>query len=293
MKALSTLMMTLTLAFQAQAATTTNSHFTAETLESICQDISSSIQDATTLKNFKCDFHRLSDSESKSQVTQGEICQEYAEKELGMPVLPEDTKPQSVKVSNLPDGRVQVTVDHGIIANVNLDQMNWWYKNLTNTKILEVKEKNCKPYTILDKDHIDVGAKNVSATGEIVPQSLMHFNEITRFNGKSYHLNEEVLVTAINKNYIRYEKRKLFGISLGLTLGLTERYFRAEKNGVRVISVLTAGINSEEHPTLSHLNKILIGKLFPNSNQMAWVNHCSEEVANLSLFIPWILKKQK
>ncbi len=262
-----------------------------ESLESICKEIEVLVAKDQLDASLTCDFKSMTETEARA-VTQGEICQVYAQKELGLPMMPQGTKPVSAKVVNLNDKRVQITVDHGVIKNVSLSQMSWWYRNLANPRILKTKLSDCLPYTILDKDHIDVGSRNTNAHGEIVPGSKVTFNEMTKFNGQAYHLNEEINVADIKSSYLRYEKRKIKGISLGLTLGVTERYFQAEGNGVRVISILTAGIDGAKHPQLSKLNKILIGKLFPHPNQQAWINHSSQEIANLTTFIPWILSKQ-
>jgi hypothetical protein len=264
----------------------------AASLESICHELSSSIKDSDTLKKFSCDFKILSQKESESSETPGKICQDYANRTLGLPKLPNITRPESSKITLLPDGRVQIRVEHGVIAKVTLKEMGWWYRNLANPKVLKNKSNNCLPYIILDADHIGVKAKDVLPSGEIKAGSTIHVEEMTHFANKAYHLEEDLLISEITDKYMRQEKRKLFGISLGVTLGQTDRYFTEENGGVRVVSILTAGIDSKKHPKLSNLNKILIKKLFPSGNQNAWINHTTEEVSNLTVFIPWLLSKQ-
>lgn len=210
-------------------------------------------------------------------------CQQERQR-LGIILKATSVDESRIETELLEDGRLRISVDHELVRGVTSEQMDWWFRNMANSIPSGITD--CKPYVLLDSDHVDIKGTDTNERGELQLNSRIEFEENLETNGKSYSVKENFLIAKINPGELTFVKDRMFGIPLGVTLVSIERTYTQEDGGVRIRSVFTAGI--EGFPKF--INSFLIGRFFAKDRQEAWKEHTIAEIGAIESLLPWLIE---
>ncbi len=177
----------------------------------------------------------------------------------------------------LPGGKLELNIEHEIIAGVTPDMLVWWMQNFPE-RTIEVNNKEVPWYWLWHPvDHIKVIVKKEGDNGErgIATGAKV---EIHEYFGDTYH-----------KFTPRIEKLNTEGLHLtmcrgGIKIGdLKHRFYKTEQ-GTRYVSTLVVGADA---PVAKYIFNYLVRPLvFSDEVAKAWFRHNVEEVGNFQFFLP-------
>lgn len=177
----------------------------------------------------------------------------------------------------LPDGRVQISLEHAVLDGVTPRMLAWWFRNIDAE--MDFGGQRYHRYLIWHPvDHIHFRVVRRSPDGSVGAGSRFHIVEA--FGGDPRFLLDHVAdVAKLDEEGIVLEMRRG-----GLTAARLHHQFTPARDGTRYRTTLTLGLSSWFGRLA--LNPFLRGSVMSPEMRKAWVKHNVEEVGNLPFFLP-------
>lgn len=181
------------------------------------------------------------------------------------------------EINTLPNGHLELKIQHEIIHGVKPHMLVWWFKNFTEMKKYNYNGKNIDIYRLWHPiDHIQVKVTKESELGSgFIKGAKVRICEA---------LGEQVRV--LNGSVLRMNES---GITLHLhkgpfTIGRLTHNFTEQETGTLYESKLLLGIKT---PIIGNLlTKYVIKRGFDSDSCKGWLKHNIEEVGNFEFFLP-------
>lgn len=188
----------------------------------------------------------------------------------------------SFKERLLPDGRVQIRLEHALLDGITPQMLAWWFRNIDAEMDLEGQRYH--RYLIwhpVDHIHFRVVRPVRGGVG-----AGARFHIVEAFGGDpSFMLDHVADVAKLDDEGVILEMRRG-----GLTAARLHHEFVPAQTGTRYRSTLTLGVDS--WPGRLGLNRYLRRAVMPAAMRAAWVKHNVEEVGNLPFFLPDLHRRE-
>lgn len=199
--------------------------------------------------------------------------------------VPWTMKPLSsarTRESTLPDGRIELRIEHDLLRGVTPQMLVWWWRNIEGE--MELGGKTYPRYLIWHPvDHIYFKVVERLPDGSVGVGSKFHIVEA--FGGDLRHLINVVLhIRRLEETEITVEV-PVAGFPVMRIYGqLVPR-----EGDTQLTSTMTLGFSG----WLGRLglNRVLIGRHFPAERRRAWLKHSVEEIGNLQFFLPDLYRR--
>ena len=184
----------------------------------------------------------------------------------------------------LPDGRVQLRIEHDVLRGVTTDMLVWWWRNIDGE--MELGGKTYSKYLIWHPiDHIQFTVLQRLSDGSVGPGAIFHLVEDLGAQGR--HLIDAALrLVSLDETGAAVELQVLGNTALRI-----EGQFLPRPEGVQLISTMTIGFSGWLRRT--GLNPWLIEWRFPAERRNAWLKHSVEEIGNLQFFLPDLYRRSQ
>jgi hypothetical protein len=204
-------------------------------------------------------------------------CAEPPERGPEVPVAftMKDVSTANTTVSSLPDGRVQIRVEHDLIRGVTPEMLMWFYENVPTAKV-EVGGRLYPLYHIWHPgDHVSVAVITPAPSGSPGLSA-----------GATIHVKEFVGDGLLDQT-ATMERRDAGGTRLVGSLGpleimRLEHSFRATDDGVLVISTGTVGSTV---PIIGSLLNLAARRMITEDRMRPMFRHMIEEFGNFEFFL--------
>lgn len=187
--------------------------------------------------------------------------------------------PSSAKTSEstLPDGRLELQIQHDVMRGVTPRMLAWWFRNIEGE--MELGGKGYPRYLVWHPtDHISF--KVVKRLPDASVGAGSRFHIVEALGGDPRYLQDRVF-------HVRQLDETGFLIEfhvLGRAVARLHEQFVAVSEGTQYNVTMTVGLGSWVGRT--GLTRLLNDKLFPAEQRRAWLKHNVEEVGNLQFFLP-------
>ena len=178
--------------------------------------------------------------------------------------------------TTLPDGRLELTIEHAPLAGVTLEMLGWWFQ--TFDQEVEYRGQRLQAYLLWHPtDHIAVRVVR-DASGGIAPGGTIHIQEA--FGRDFRHLVDEV---------VRIHRWDAAGIGFHLDI-LGRRVFELDHGftetpaGVQYRSRMRIGMRAGW--LRGPFNTLVLPRRFGAERAAAWLRHNVEEVGCFVDFLP-------
>ncbi len=181
----------------------------------------------------------------------------------------------------LPDGRIELRVEHEMLRGVTPEMLAWWWRNIEGQ--MELERQLYPRYLIWHPiDHIYFRVLRRLPDGNVGVGSVFHLVE-------AFHAEPRYLVDAA----LHLRKLDETGAAVELpVLGQTalriEGQFVKRNEGTDLKSVMTIGFSAWPGRAL---NGWLIERNFPADKRAAWLRHSVEEIGNFQFFLPELYRR--
>jgi len=177
----------------------------------------------------------------------------------------------------LPDGRVQLKVEHDLLRGVTPAMLVWWWRNIGGE--MGLNGRIYPRYLVwhpIDHIHFEVVRRLPDET--VGPGAVFHLVEALGADMKNLidarlHLQKLDETGAMVEVY-----------TLGQTVLQIRGLFLPREEGTQLISTMTIGSSGWLGEV--GLNEWLINRFFPSDRRKAWLKHSVEEIGNLEFFLP-------
>lgn len=182
----------------------------------------------------------------------------------------------------LPDGRVQMRLEHELLEGITAPMLAWWFRNIDAEMDLEGHRYH--RYLIwhpVDHIHFRVVRRVRGSVG-----AGARFHIVEAFGGDPKYLMDHVAdVAKLDEDGVVLEMRRF-----GQAAARLHHQFVPAKGGTRYRSTLTLGLGSWLGQL--GLNRYLRSAVMPPDMRAAWIKHNVEEVGNLRFFLPQLYRHE-
>jgi hypothetical protein len=184
----------------------------------------------------------------------------------------------------LPDGRVQLHIEHDLLRGVSPQMLVWWWRNMAGE--MEVKGQIYPRYLIWHPiDHIHFELVERLPDGSVGPGAVFHIVEALGADMKNL-IDARLHLRELGDGGAMVEVR-----ALAQTVLQIRGQFVPREAGTQVISTMTIG--SSNWLGDFGLNPWLTGRYFPPERRKVWLKHSVEEIGNLQFFLPDLYRGRK
>lgn len=177
----------------------------------------------------------------------------------------------------LPDGRVQLRVEHDLLRGVTPPMLVWWWRNIAGE--MKVSERIYPNYLVWHPiDHIHFEVVKRLPDGDVGPGAVFHLVEALGADMKNL-IDARLHLQTLDETGAAVEV-----YALGQTVLQIRGQFLPRGEGTQFISIMTIG--SAGWLGKVGLNEWLINRFFPAARRKAWLKHSVEEIGNLEFFLP-------
>jgi hypothetical protein len=185
-------------------------------------------------------------------------------------------------MKTLDDGRVELTIRHGLLRGVTPAMLGWWFRNVEGT--MEHLGQVYPRYLIWHPiDHIHFEVVGRAPDGTAGPGARFFIVEAFGAN-PNYLIRSVADIPKNDDTGIILSVRKL-----GMELLRLEHTFAAVTEGTRYESRMHVGTRAVLARLL--VNPMIRGRFFSEEMGRAWLKHNVEEVGNLEFFLPALYAK--
>ncbi|MBI4608327.1 MAG: hypothetical protein HY726_04895 [Candidatus Rokubacteria bacterium] len=179
--------------------------------------------------------------------------------------------------SILPDGRVELRIDHDVIHGVTPQMLVWWFRNIEGK--MELGGKTYPRYLVWHPiDHIHYKVETRLPDGSVGAGSRFHIVEA--FGGDLRYLVDRVLhVRRLDETEIVLEVPALGRAGMRL-----HGQFGPVAGGTQLNTTMTVGLAA--WIGRAGLNRLVRERIFPAGMRAAWLKHNVEEWGNIEFFLP-------
>jgi hypothetical protein len=201
---------------------------------------------------------------------------------LDVPWLRKPLSSARTEVSELPDGRTKLWIQHETLRGVTPAMLAWWFAHLEGD--MEAGGRRVPRYRRWHPlDHIAFRYARRGADGAIGPGAVFHIQE-------AFGRDPACLVDV----HTRVEKLDQTGfihgpLRLGRKVAHMEYVFEEVPGGTRYTNWLIAG---PALPLGRLLNPLLRRMQFSSAMGTAWLTHNVEEVGNFESFLPDLYRRE-
>lgn len=200
--------------------------------------------------------------------------------------VPWTMKPlSSAKTSEtvLPDGRVQLRVEHPVLRGVTPAMLAWWWRNIDGT--IDIGGQTHPRYLVWHPvDHIHFELAQRLPDGAVGPGAVFHIVEALGADMDNL-IDARLQLRELSEAGAIVEVR-----SLAQTVLQIRGEFLPREGGTQVISTMTIGSTGWLRGL--GLNAPLIERFFPPARRKAWLRHSVEEIGNLEFFLPDLYRRR-
>jgi hypothetical protein len=188
-----------------------------------------------------------------------------------------------IQESTLPDGRIELRIEHDLLRGVTPRMLVWWWRNVEGD--MQVGGKTYPRYLIWHPiDHIYFEVMRRMPDGRVDVGSTFHLVEALGAGLRNL-LDVMLRLAQLDETGARVELHVLGRVAMQI-----QGQFVQQSAGTRVISTMTFGSQGPIVGGLG-LNRLLIDWFFPAERRKAWLKHSVEEIGNLQFFLPELYQR--
>ncbi|MFT4088724.1 MAG: hypothetical protein QM658_16535 [Gordonia sp. (in: high G+C Gram-positive bacteria)] len=179
-------------------------------------------------------------------------------------------------VTELPNRRLRLTIDHEPLAGVTQEMLLWWFRNIGGD--MEYAGGRHSRYRVWHPlDHISWDLRSAGPSGQVGEGSRFHIVE-------EFGQDPAMRIDSIDT----VEKLDRTGIRLvlrvaGIVVFQLEHTWSAGHDATHYVSVLDLGART---PLMRPVNAYLRRRVFRSGMENAWIKHNIEEVGRFEHFLP-------
>ncbi len=188
-----------------------------------------------------------------------------------------------IQENMLPDGRVELRIEHDLLRGVTPGMLVWWWRNIEGD--MDLGGKIYARYLIWHPiDHIYFEVMHRLPDGRVDVGSVFHLVEALGADMRNL-LDVMLRLAQLDETGARVELRALGRVAMQI-----QGQFLPQGEGTQVITTMTVGLQGP-FGGLHGLNRLLIDWFFPAERRKAWLKHSVEEIGNLQFFLPELYRR--